>query len=199
MKKTVVFDFDGVIHSYTSGWQGKCVIADKPVDGIAEAITDIRNAGYEVVVVSTRCRTSWGRKAVEEWLKVNGIEVDGVQMEKPPAVVYVDDRAICFDGKVEGLLDKIENFVPWYQMEGVQEMLGEECPICRYKISGCQCRYGGSAHPDRRKRMEVVKDHLYLLSRKQLNHIVKLQKYWQTSYGDDEKNRIFKELKGGVK
>lgn len=115
MKKTVVFDFDGVIHSYTSGWQGECVIADEPVEGVAKAISEIRKAGYEVVVVSTRCATSWGRKAVEEWLKINGIEVDGVQMEKPPAVVYIDDRAICFDGKCENLLEKIEAFEPWYK------------------------------------------------------------------------------------
>ena len=72
-----------------------------------------------------------------------------------------------------------------------------KCPICKYKISECQCRYGGSAHPDRRKRKEVVKDHLYLLSRKQLKHIIKLEKYWQTSYGDNERESIFEELKNG--
>ncbi len=30
MKQTVVFDFDGVIHSYTSGWKGATVIPDPP-------------------------------------------------------------------------------------------------------------------------------------------------------------------------
>ena len=44
-KKTVVFDFDGVIHSYTSGWQGVCLIPDEPVIGIKEAIESIREAG----------------------------------------------------------------------------------------------------------------------------------------------------------
>lgn len=38
MKQTVVFDFDGVIHSYTSGWKGATVIPDPPVPGIKEAI-----------------------------------------------------------------------------------------------------------------------------------------------------------------
>ena len=34
-KKTVVFDFDGVIHSYKSGWQGSAtIIPDPPVPGI---------------------------------------------------------------------------------------------------------------------------------------------------------------------
>lgn len=114
MKKTVVFDFDGVIHSYTSGWQGIDVIPDDPVDGISEAIDNIRNAGYEVVVVSTRCKEEKGVEAIKYWLWKWFIEVDGVMAEKPPAIVYIDDRAICFDGDTKSLLDKINNFSPWY-------------------------------------------------------------------------------------
>ena len=69
-----------------------------------------------------------------------------------------------------------------------------KCPICKYDVSMCQCMFGGSAHPDRSKRREVVLDHLYLLSQEQINHIIGLQKRWQTSYGDEEKNNILKEL-----
>lgn len=36
-KPTVVFDFDGVIHSYTSGWKGATEIPDPPVPGVREA------------------------------------------------------------------------------------------------------------------------------------------------------------------
>jgi len=113
MKQTVVFDFDGVIHSYTSGWKGPDIIPDPPVFGIQEAIVGIRAAGYEVVVVSTRCATAEGRRAVSAWLNKHGIEVDGVRTEKPPAIVYIDDRAICFDGDPATLLDKIRTFKPW--------------------------------------------------------------------------------------
>jgi len=113
MKQTVVFDFDGVIHSYTSGWQGVGVIPDPPVPGIKEAIDNIRAVGYEVVVVSTRCATLDGLRAVEEYLDKHGIIVDNVMKEKPPAIVYIDDRAICFDGHPETLLTKIVNFTPW--------------------------------------------------------------------------------------
>lgn len=114
MSKTVVFDFDGVIHSYTSGWKGESIIPDKPVFGIKEAISEIRKAGYEVVVVSTRCATNEGIKAVSKYLFENEIYVDRVCKEKPPAIVYIDDRAICFDGDTKSLLDKINNFSPWY-------------------------------------------------------------------------------------
>lgn len=113
MKQTVVFDFDGVIHSYTSGWQGVGVIPDPPVPGIKEAIDNIRAAGYEVVVVSTRCASMDGLPAVEKWLRNHNIEVDHVMAKKPPAIVYIDDRAICFDGHPETLLAKIVNFTPW--------------------------------------------------------------------------------------
>ena len=40
-KQTVVFDFDGVIHSYKSGWQGDAIIPDEPVVGIDKALRDI--------------------------------------------------------------------------------------------------------------------------------------------------------------
>lgn len=106
MKKTVVFDFDGVIHSYKSGYQGKSIIPDPPVPGIRESIAEIRDAGYAVVVVSTRCAVPSGMKAIWDWLHQNRIVVDGVMSEKPPAICYIDDRAICFDGNASGLLEK---------------------------------------------------------------------------------------------
>lgn len=125
MKKTVVFDFDGVIHSYRSGWQGEAIIPDPPVDGIAEAIGNIRAAGYEVIVVSMRCAVPCGRIAVARWLDAHGIKVDGVQETKPPAIAYIDDRAICFDGNTQTLLQRIVNFVPWNHMEEKPETFAE--------------------------------------------------------------------------
>ena len=38
---TVSFDFDGVIHSYRSGWKGAAVILDPPVEGIKEVIEQL--------------------------------------------------------------------------------------------------------------------------------------------------------------
>lgn len=111
MGKTVIFDFDGVIHSYTSGWKGIDVIPDEPVYGIRKAIDFLRNEyGYKVVVVSTRCAEARGIKAIREWLEKYDISVDGVQATKPPAMVSVDDRCICFDGDTSQLVGKIREF-----------------------------------------------------------------------------------------
>lgn len=112
---TVVFDFDGVIHSYKSGWKGNTIIPDPPVDGIKTVIEDLQERGYRVVIVSSRCNTSDGIDAIKNWLKHYGFPWLEVMAEKPPALVYVDDRAICFDGDCNTLYDKISNFRPWYQ------------------------------------------------------------------------------------
>lgn len=112
-KKTVVFDFDGVIHSYTSGWQGENVIPDPVVPGIKEVIDELKSTGYEVVVVSARAVSIAGSMAIQEYLHKHQIQVDSITHKKPPAIVYIDDRAICFDGNAETLIDKINNFKPW--------------------------------------------------------------------------------------
>ena len=117
MKQTVVFDFDGVIHSYTSGWKGTLEIPDPPVKGIKESLKEIHEAGYEIVIVSTRCAYPNGGEAMYDWLKKYDLTpyVDRIVPHKPPAIVYIDDRAICFDGDSKSLLEKIKNFKPWYK------------------------------------------------------------------------------------
>jgi hypothetical protein len=96
-RQTVCLDFDGVIHSYRSGWQGATNIPDPPIHGTAAAIDHLRKH-YRVVVHSARCASPEGRQAVSTWLAKHGIEVDDVCEHKPPAMVYIDDRAIRFEG-----------------------------------------------------------------------------------------------------
>lgn len=148
-KKTVVFDFDGVIHSYSSGWQGETVILDPPVPGIKEAIADIME-DYIVVVVSTRCATEEGKAAIEAWLHKHGIEVDKVTKEKPPAVVYIDDRAICFDGNAASLKGKIKNFEPWYRKQTADVVEVVRCKDCAFydaEYKCCDKECGRCNHP----------------------------------------------------
>lgn len=120
-KPTVVFDFDGVIHSYRSGWQGAGVIPDPVVPGVANAINDLRERGYMVVVVSTRCADTEGMEAVKRYLAKNGIIADGVLAEKPPALCYVDDRAICFRGNAGKLVSQVESFKTWLEDPSIQQ------------------------------------------------------------------------------
>jgi histidinol phosphatase-like enzyme len=109
----VVFDFDGVIHSYVSGWKSAEIIPDEPVDGIKEAIAEIRKAGYEVAVVSSRAASEEGKGAIQAYLEKYGIRVDDITSVKLPAICYIDDRAICFNGDPASLLRQIRSFRPW--------------------------------------------------------------------------------------
>ncbi len=72
--------------------------------------------------------------------------------------------------------------------------MSNKCPICKYDFEYCQCRFGGSAHPDRSKRKRVVADHIYLLSNAQIEHLKRVQDWWRTSYGDEEMMNILHEL-----
>jgi hypothetical protein len=114
-KKTIILDFDGVIHSYKSGWQGVTNIPDSPVEGVNEAIQELRK-DYEVVVHSSRCHQEGGIEAIEDYLDKYDIEVDKVVRDKVPAIVQIDDRAINFGGKWnKELINKVKDFKPWHK------------------------------------------------------------------------------------
>lgn len=112
MKKTVAFDFDGVIHSYTSGWKGETMIPDPPVLGIREVIEDLRK-DYLIAIFSTRAKTPQGQEAIAQYMIDHRIHFDVISAGKPIAICYVDDRAIHFDGITKGLAETIRQFKSW--------------------------------------------------------------------------------------
>jgi hypothetical protein len=108
-KPTVCLDFDGVIHSYRSGWLGETAIPDPPIHRAREGIARLRQS-YRVVIHSPRCATREGRQAVRDWLAKHNIEVDEICRTKPPALVYVDDRAVRFLGDWDQAIVDINAF-----------------------------------------------------------------------------------------
>lgn len=106
----IVIDFDGVLHSYGSGWVGAETIPDPPVPGAQEFLRGLLAAGWEVVIQSTRASTVQGANAIAEWLVAHDFPLPAraptadpraayvITAEKLPALVYLDDRALRFDG-----------------------------------------------------------------------------------------------------
>ncbi len=139
MPRIVLLDFDGVLHSYRSGWQGPRTIPDPPVPGMLKWLERFfwdycrppdrlcamaPDMPYEVQIFSSRSRYWGGRKAMKAWMNRHGFDgalfsslpgEDGIKfpLKKPPAWVTIDDRAICFKGTPEGLTEEIQNFTPW--------------------------------------------------------------------------------------
>jgi hypothetical protein len=91
-KPTICLDFDGVIHSYTSGWQGATSIPDPPVPGAKEFIEEALEH-FTICVFSSRSAQYGGRSAMEKWMKEHGFP-EGVEFPatKPPAFLTIDDR-----------------------------------------------------------------------------------------------------------
>lgn len=110
--RTVCLDFDGIFNVYT-GWGGEDSLYT-PRPGIGDFLKRVCEAGYRVVVLSTR-----RPDRVYDWLVANGLDgfVDAVTREKPPAFVYGDDRAVCFHGDFDQFFDEIVAFKPFWGPE----------------------------------------------------------------------------------
>jgi hypothetical protein len=107
-KPTLLFDFDGVIHSYVSGWKGIDVIPDPPVEGIREVLEEL-NKDYTIVIYSSRCSDDKGLTAMQLWGLQNRI-VYTITDTKPAAFLTIDDRCICFNGDASKLVEQIKTF-----------------------------------------------------------------------------------------
>ena len=118
MKKTICLDFDGVIHSYTSGWKGAAEIPDPPVPGAFEALEKYLKH-FKVAIYSSRSGTASGNMAMRVWFVDHGFKyTDELEFpeHKPPAWVTIDDRGITFNGTFPSV-QALNDFRPWYQKE----------------------------------------------------------------------------------
>lgn len=136
MKKPILcLDFDGVLHSYTSGWKGADVIPDPPVAKMVPFL-ERAIAEFDVQIFSSRTGQTGGVDAMKAWLTVHVTRhfdcenhggapdeaarayaiLDAITFptEKPPAMVTLDDRAIQFNGEWPSIA-WLKAFQPWYK------------------------------------------------------------------------------------
>lgn len=125
-KKLLCVDFDGVIHSYTSGWKGATIIPDPPVPGAIEWLYQACKV-FRVCIYSSRSNQEGGIEAMQNWLRECIGEFDNTFIaygeweneiewptSKPPAFLTIDDRAITFTGEFTNV-EELAKFQPWYK------------------------------------------------------------------------------------
>lgn len=106
-KPTLCIDFDGVLHSYISGWKGADVTPDPPVPGALKFLDEATKL-FTVAVFSSRTHQPGGLDAMQKWLSWHARVSDTILPKwldeiqwpetKPAAFLSLDDRAITFDG-----------------------------------------------------------------------------------------------------
>lgn len=103
----ILVDFDGVIHAYSKGWQDGSIY-DPPVPGAFAALDAMSEAGYELIIFSTRPADQ-----IRPWLDDHwpGLGLDLLITDrKLPAVAMIDDRAIRFESWAQALTDLEDHY-----------------------------------------------------------------------------------------
>lgn len=105
IKKTICVDFDGVLNEYNGYEEGNL---GEPLSASKEFIRQLRKK-YKVVILTSR-----PKEQVIDWLNNNGFPSMEVTDRKIPAVAYIDDRAIQFNGSYIQTIYEAVNFKPYW-------------------------------------------------------------------------------------
>lgn len=100
---------DGVLNTYTGNFC-KDSIPDINV-GAKNFLEELSNK-YEIKLFTTR-----NKILATKWLLDNHLDkiVSDITNIKEVCYLFVDDRAIIFEGNYADLIEKIEKFKPWYK------------------------------------------------------------------------------------
>lgn len=102
IKKTICFDFDGVISSY-DGWKGFDVFGE-PNPKIIDCMRRLYDSGYHLVIFTTRQAT----QKMVDWLEQHNVPYHDINKNrhqpqlasnKPIYHCFIDDRAINYHGQ----------------------------------------------------------------------------------------------------
>ena len=81
-KPILLIDFDGVLHSYKSGWQGATNIPDPPVKEALQFLVEAINY-FKINIYSSRSNQFGGKRAMKKWLRYHYTEISGIDTEDP--------------------------------------------------------------------------------------------------------------------
>jgi hypothetical protein len=119
--RIIAVDFDGVLNSYDSGWQGYDIIPDSPNEGAIQWLNELTWDGrLQVVIFSSRCADPSGIDAIRKWLLQHGMHLSALDRlkftcKKPPAHLTIDDRCFRFTGQFPNI-SWILGFKPWRRL-----------------------------------------------------------------------------------
>ena len=107
MKKTIMIDLDGVLDNYTVYTEEIPEIRKGAKDFVKKLSKD-----YELILFTTR-----PSKQAVIWLQKNKIDkyFKDVTNVKTPAYIYLDDRAVQFEGDYDKTLDEINKFKAYWK------------------------------------------------------------------------------------
>ena len=115
--RTVCIDIDGTISHYIEWVDSKTF--GEVLPHCAETIHHLKADGWYVIIYTTRA----DKNEITKFLEANNVPFDAINENphqpnnakggKPIADVYVDDRAIQFDGDWAGAYEKITGFASW--------------------------------------------------------------------------------------
>jgi len=114
-KPILTLDFDGVLHSYSSGWQGARIIPDPPVPGALEFVVTALDH-FRVAIHSSRSHQWGGRRAMKRWLRHHLIRIEDVHGNTP---AWWSDRimrsafAEPWDEEVRHAADLVVKQIEW--------------------------------------------------------------------------------------
>ena len=109
IKKTILFDLDGVLNTYDGNFDKNYI---PPIKDDAYNLIKELSKNYQIIIFTTR-----NSLIASKWVIENGLYnyVDNVINVKEPAHLIIDDRCINFNGDYKDLKEKIEKFEVWYK------------------------------------------------------------------------------------
>lgn len=111
--RTICIDFDGVIAEHSDTHE----MPTEVITGAKEGLNWLKKHGWTIIIFT--CRED--DNELQEFLNKFDFPYDHINCQpgklgpKPLADIYLDDRAIEFDGDWGFALEKIENFCPWHK------------------------------------------------------------------------------------
>jgi hypothetical protein len=109
--RTIGIDFDNTIASADPDNPSEI---GPPEPGAIEALKEIHRRGFHIVLLTCRALKQWKDTdipKVEAFLKEHGIDdiIVNITATKPVAMMYIDDRAINYNGNWDAIIKALPN------------------------------------------------------------------------------------------